>query len=220
MKATACQEGRAVVKAFKFNGSSAISSCLPREHEPGVVVCTDYLNLLDQEFLLCDDVEEPPTGLSNREFIAWAKLQQHPDVVRMGELQVGEDLRDAVRFEIANEREDIDGFRAEQIQQLFLRVAKCEDARMQWCAQLLNELKDIRKHLGGQICDFIEGVTESEDVCTNLDFQHGFPMVGEMGVRRLATKRDSLKKPLLREEVLKSNKHENNMRVFYPFGRV
>ena len=90
------------------------------------------------------------------------------------------DLREAVRFEIEHELEEIDEYREAAVDRLLLDMVRLEGARQEWWLESPECLHRATSTIHGPLIQAYMAKIDIEDETFVERCQHGFPYVGEM----------------------------------------
>ena len=132
MRSEALGSDRRVPMADKYYDETGVT--LPKLFIEALEEQYSYKEMLDGE----EQVYVPwgngaPKGLSNEEHLTFGMLQSHPEDEEFGK-EILPDLREAVRFEIEHELEEIDEYREAAVDRLLLDMVRLEGAaRQEWC---------------------------------------------------------------------------------------
>ena len=97
-----------------------------------------------------------PQGLTLEEHVAWSKLQTHPDLTKMEDMEVDDDLRVAVNFEADHTVEEIDCYREQMLDEMLITIMKMGDRRMEWWQKSPEEIKQVTMGLHGPAMSYLE----------------------------------------------------------------
>ena len=101
-----------------------------------------------------------PAGLSEREHFEWARWQTHPMQVKMENMNVDDDVKDATKREITTPEQEIEDFREAQVDGLLLREMHSEHDRLAWQSNTPKELQEVNSELQGPLAGWLKTVTD------------------------------------------------------------
>ena len=156
MKNAALAIGAPVPMADKLWDSKVFETPTPWEHATGNPVDMSYLDCPDQLRPFIPRGQGAPQGLTLEEHVSWAKLQTHPDLTKMEDMEVDEDLRVAVKFEVEHTAEEIDCYREHRLDEMLITIMKMGDRRMEWWRKSPKEIKQVTMGLHGPAMSYLE----------------------------------------------------------------
>ena len=156
MKDAALAIGAPVPMADKLWDSKVFETPTPWEHGTGVPVVTSYLDCPDQLRPFIPRGQGAPQGLTLEEHVSWSKLQTHPDLTKMEDMEVDDDLRVAVKFESEQTAEEIDIFGEQMLEDMLITIMKMGDRRLEWWQESPEEIKQVTMGLHGSAMSYLE----------------------------------------------------------------
>ena len=134
-----------------------------------------------------------PRGLTVDEQVLWMQSAPHP--LDLGQLQLDQDLREAVEYEARHEPQAIDAMRSLELSRISELAQGLQQEQVEWTLEAPEPIRGLVSRIHGPLILALMQEMDYEDQGLLQDLQRGFPYVGELPACGIAV-RPGTPKPL------------------------